>query len=224
MQMFTLKRILLYGEVSALVCFISTFSLAQVIIDPGFELGTAGTGNGTNGGWNVANGAVKSSTFTNHTAGGSKSLRLPPGATAVPLAWQNIGSITAGMQFDLTAFGFITNTITTGRAGIQATFFDSAFVNLGTVETSPGNAKFSNNIDSNSVINTWIALDTGIFTAPTNTAYMQVFGIGIFLQPNGNSVWIDDFNLQVIPEPSTLALGIMGLLVGLPLFARRRKS
>lgn len=236
MQRFTLKRILFYGEISALVCLISALSASaqNLLIDPGLELGTAPTGVGTNGGWNAGGGAVKNSTFTNHTAGGSKSLRLPPGAASVPLIWENlatitgVGGVTAGMQFELTAFGFITNTITTGRAGIQATFMGGpgGTNNLGTVETSPGNAKFSiTSIDSNSTTMTWIPLDTGVFTAPTGTTSMQVFGIGIFLQPNGNSVWLDDFNLQLIavPEPSTLALGTMGLF-GLFMLARRRKA
>jgi hypothetical protein len=233
MQTFTLRHALLLGGISALVCltFSFTASGANLLVDPGLELGTPGTGNGTNGGWNAANGAVKNSTFTNHTAGGHLSLRLPPGSNSVPLIWQNIGSITsvgsvtAGMQFDLTAFGFITNTITTGRAGVQASFYDSSFVNLGTVETGPGVAIFSNNIDSNSAVRTWIPLDTGVFTAPAGTAYMQVFGIGIFLQPNGNSVWLDDFDLELVavPEPSTVALAVMGLF-SLFMVARCRRT
>ena len=214
--------LLRWGSVLAVTIFLGAISASatNLLIDPGLELQTPGTGNGTNGGWNAANGAVKNSTFTNHTVGGHLALRLPPGASSVPLIWENVGTITgvgavsAGMQFDLTAYGFITNTITTGRAGIQATFFGGASGtnNLGTVETSPGTAKFSNNIDSNSAVNTWISLDTGVFTAPAGTAYMQVYGIGIFLQPNGNSVWEDDFDLELVavPEPSTIALSAIG--------------
>ena len=233
MQSIAARRGLISGVVTTMVFLISGFSVSAVnlLIDPGLELQTAGTGNGTNGGWNVANGAVKNSTYTNHTVGGTLSLRLPPGASSTPLAWQNIGTITgvgavsAGMQFQLTGYGFITNSITTGRALVQATFFSSSFVNLGTVETAPGVAKTSNNIDSNSVVKAWIPLDTGVFTAPAGTAYMQVYGIGINLQPNGNSVWLDDFDLQLIaiPEPSTIVLVLMGL-VGLPFLARRRSK
>src|ERR1035437_3137941 len=58
MQTFTLKRILLYGEVSALVCLISAFSASaqNLLNDPSFELNTAGSA----GGWNIVNTAVRS--------------------------------------------------------------------------------------------------------------------------------------------------------------------
>ncbi len=55
---------------------------------------------------------------------------------------------------------------------------------------------------------------------------MQVYPINVNVTPtgNGNSAWIDDFNLTIVPEPSTLALGVTGLLLGLPLVARRRRN
>jgi PEP-CTERM motif len=213
MQMFTLKRILLCGGVSAIVCLISASSAsANLLLNPGFEI--------TNANWGAFNGAVLASTA--HPRSGLLSVRLPVGNGIG--AFQTITNITASSQFDLTGFGFITNTMTAGFVGIQATFFTSGGVNLGTVETAPGVAIFSNHIDSNSVLNTWIALDTGVFTAPATTAYMQVFPLGVNLGSTGGSSWIDDLDLEAVPEPSTLALGIMGLLVGLPWLARRRKS
>jgi hypothetical protein len=53
---------------------------------------------------------------------------------------------------------------------------------------------------------------------------MQVFPLAVNGGSTGGSIWIDDFNLQIIPEPSTIALGVMGLVIGLPLIRRRRKA
>ncbi len=227
MQTFTLKRVLFIGGVSALVCLTSTFSASaqtNFVTDPGFELGTAHA----SGGWSAFNNAVLNSTA--HPRTGTKSVRLP-GGNGVG-AFETISNVafTAGTQFDLTAWGFITNTMTTGYIGIQATFFNvtgTTTQNLGTVESGPGAALFSNHIDSNSVLNTWIPLDTGVFTAPSTLpiSYIQVFPISVNITPtgNGNSSWIDDFSLVIVPEPSTIALGVMGIGL-LPLLMRRRRS
>lgn len=225
MQTFTVKRVLLTCGISALVCFISTFSASastNYVTDPGFELGTTPA----NGGWTGFNGAVLNSTGEHHTGG--KAVRLPGGSGVG--AYETISNVafTAGTQFDLTAWGIITNANFGGYIGIQATFFNvtgTTTQNLGTVESGPGAAIFSNHIDSNSVVNTWIPLDTGVFTAPSTLpiSYIQVFPINVNVTPTGNSnsSWIDDFDLEIVPEPSTIALGMMG--IGLPLLAMRRR-
>jgi hypothetical protein len=130
------------------------------------------------------------------------------------------------MQFELTAFGMITNAITSGFAGIQIAFFDST-------GTGIGPAFFSNKIDSNTAPalisspgslptgGTWIPLDTGVVTAPAGTAFMDVYGISVNVV--GGSTWEDNFSLVAIPEPSSLALGSFGL-IALFVAARRRKS
>lgn len=225
MQLSTFKRILLYGEVSALACLISAFSASaqtNFVTDPSFELGTTRA----NGGWTGFSGAVLNSTA--HVRTGTKAVRLPPGNGIG--AFETISNVafTAGVQFELTAWGFVTNTMSAGFAGIQATFFNvTGFVtnNLGTVESGPGNAIFSNHLDSNSVLNTWISLDTGVFTAPSSMpiSYIQVFPLAVNLGSTGGSIWMDDFNLVIIPEPSTFFLGGFGL-IALFMAARRRKS
>ncbi len=231
MQPSTFKRILLYGEVSALVCLISAFSASgqNLLIDPSFELNTATSA----GGWNIVNSAVRSTgAWDPAPATGGHSVRLPATITQTPICFQgplnlNLTNITAGMQFELTAFGMITNAITSGFAGIQIAFFDST-------GTGIGPAFFSNKIDSTTpagsisspsslpTSGTWIPLDTGVVTAPTGTAFMDVYGISVNVV--GGSTWVDNFNLVAVPEPSTMALGIMGLLIGIPLLARRRKA
>jgi hypothetical protein len=129
------------------------------------------------------------------------------------------------MQFELTADALITNSITSGSAFIQIAFFGPNGVGV-----AP--AMLSNVIDSNTLTitspsslpanGTWIHLDTGVVTAPAGTAFMDVYGISVNVV--GGSTWEDNFNLVAVPEPSTMALGIMGLLIGIPLLAPRRKS
>ena len=223
MQTLAFRRVLLVGGISALVCLISTFSASaqtNYITDPGFELGTTAA----NGGWTGFSGAVLNS--TGHVRTGTKAIRLPAGNGIG--AFETISNVafTAGTQFELTAWGFVTNTMTAGFVGIQATFFNitgTTTQNLGTVESGPGVARFSNHLDSNSVLNTWIQLDTGVFTAPSTLpiTYMQVFPLAVNGGSTGGSVWEDDFNLVIVPEPSTIALGVMG--IGLPLLMMRRR-
>jgi hypothetical protein len=229
---------LLCGGISAVICLISTFSASaqNLLIDPSEELNTAASA----GGWTLS-GAVRSTAFSRTPATpptGGHSFRLGAGSNAVNLAFEgpinpSLTNITAGSQFDLTGYGLVTNTIVSGFAGVQATFFSAAGVNLGTVQTSPGTAIFSNQINSNNVVistgvqgnQTWIPLDTGVFTAPAGSAYMDVYAISVDVVENGGSagVWIDDLSLVAVPEPSTILLGTVGL-IGLPLFLRRRKA
>ena len=225
----TLWSILGISLVVGLVAASSASAQTNYVTDPSFELGTPAS----QGGWTGFNGAVLNSTGEHHT--GSKSVRLPGGNGVGAYETISNALFTGGTQFDLTAWGIFTNTSATwtGYFGIQATFFNitgTTTQNLGTVESGPGNAIFSNHITSNNAPNTWIPLDTGVFTAPTNLpiTYMQVFPINVNITPTGNSdsAWIDDFNLVIVPvpEPSTLALGVMGLLFGLPVVVRRRNK
>jgi hypothetical protein len=230
MQTFSLRKYRSFIGVSMLICLASAISASaqtNYITDPSFELGTTAA----NGGWTGFNGAVLNSTAHPHT--GTKSVRLP-GGNGVG-AYETISNVdfTAGTQFDLTAWGIITNASAnwTGYIGIQATFYNitgTTTQNLGTVESGPGHAIFSNHIDSNSVVNTWIPLDTGVFTAPSTLpiTYMQVFPINVNVTPtgSGNSAWIDDFDLVIVPEPSTVLLGSMGVIGLLAAMRRRRKA
>jgi hypothetical protein len=234
MEKFSVKRIFSSCGISILICLALGVSASaqNLLIDPSFELATPSA----SGGWNYSGGRLSTGNWQPPPATGGHSVRLPEGTNAVNLCFEgplnpNLTNITAGMQFDLTAVGSITNHVNSGFAGIQATFFSASGVNLGTVETSPGNAIFSNKIDFNipsleisspsslpaSAI--WIPLDTGVFTAPANTAYMDVYGISVFT--SGSSVWEDNFSLVAVPEPSSLMLVATGL-IGLFMSARRR--
>ena len=234
MQTFSAKRKLIWGSVAVITCFVCALeaSAQNLLIDPSFELNT-GT---LSGGWNYSGGVRSTGNWQPPPATGGHSVRLPAGS--VTLCYQgplnpNLTNITAGSEFDLTAVGSITNAINSGFAGIQATFFSASGVNLGTVQTSPGNAIFSNQINSNtppaeisspSSIPTnaiWISLDTGVFTAPANTAYMDVYGIAVNV--SGGSTWEDNFSLVAVPEPSSLLLAGMGV-IGLVICVRHRRT
>jgi hypothetical protein len=233
------------GACLGLACVLcaSAASAANLVVDPSFELGTAGGPENT-GGWNFSNGAALNSIAANARTG-SHSVNLTNGgggaSANVPLAFEtfNIG-VTGGAKYTLTGFGITTGPLApaapsnnnTSFAGIQATFFsgdNGSGTNLGTVATGPGNAVFSNHIDSTSPVGVQIPLSTGIFTAPTGAQSLQVFAIAVFPQlatvgTAGTGVFVDDLDLeQVVPEPASLSLACLGVLC-LGFVARQRRK
>jgi hypothetical protein len=53
---------------------------------------------------------------------------------------------------------------------------------------------------------------------------MQVFPFNNSAGPIGTSAWIDDFNLVIVPEPSSILLGSMGVISLFVAMRRRRKA
>jgi hypothetical protein len=230
MQTFAIHNHHRFLAVMGSVCLaiaVSASAQTNYVTDPGFELGTPAS----QGGWTAFSGTVLNSTGEHHT--GSKSCRLPGGNGIGAYETISNAAFVAGTEFDLTAWGIFTNTSATwtGYFGVQATFFNvtgTTTQNLGTVQSGPGNAIFSNHITSNNAPNTWIQLDTGVFTAPSTLpiSYMQVFPINVNITPTGNSdsSWIDDFDLTIVPEPSTILLGSIGMIGLLAVMRQRRKA
>jgi len=204
---------------AACVAALSTGISAQaqgLLTDAGFESGGTGTA------WGTFNGAAFSQTFA-HTGTWSME-NNGHGGFGVPGAFE-IFAASAGSAYDLTGFGFTPTTPGTGTTfgALQITFFSGANgtgSNLGTVETSPGNAKVSNQINAGSAIGVWTALDTGIATAPVGTQSLEVFTIVV--DQNPADVFFDDLSLVQVPEPSALALSGLAVL-GLFAKLRRRK-
>lgn len=191
----------------------------NLLSDPGFESG------GVSSAWTTFNGATFSQNFA---LSGSWSMENSgPGGPTVPGAFQTLATA-AGDAYDLSGFGLTPNAIMTGTGGtgfggLQITFFsgpNGTGSNLGTVETSPGNALFSNKITQGSPTDVWIPLDTGIATAPAGSQSLQVFTLVVDLSPT--TVYFDNLTLTQVPEPSSFALAGLGAL-GLIGMLRRRK-
>jgi hypothetical protein len=195
----------------------STVHAQGLLSDPGFESGTA-VSSGI-GGWNTFNGAVFSTAEA--LTGSYSMLDSGPGGYTVPGSVQFLAS-SPGSEYNLTGYGYITSALTGASAGfVQVTFYsgaDGGGDNLGTVETTPGNALASNEITSTSPTGTWISLDTGTFEAPADTESIAVYTLVLDATPT--SVYFDNLDLTSVPEPSSLALLSVGL--GIPFYLRRR--
>jgi len=201
----------------------STTSRAQnLLVDPGSEGAvTSPSGNGV-GGWTFFNGAVFSTDFAH--AGTNANKLAGPGGFTVPGAYQTFPA-SGGQVYTMTGFGLTPTTIAAvanSWGALQITFFagpNGTSNNLGTVETSPGNAKVGNHIDSTSTLSNWIPLSVTA-TAPAGAQSIQVFDLVLDQTPT--KVYFDDQSLVLVPEPSTVAMALTGLL-GLVAFAKRRR-
>jgi MYXO-CTERM domain-containing protein len=209
-------RLILAG-VAACVAALSagTPALAQNLLsDPGFESGGTGTS------WSIFNGGAFSQTFA-HT--GTWSMNDDGhGGFGVPGSFETLPT-SAGLSYDLTGFGLTPSAPGAGTTfgALQITFFsgpNGSGSNLGTVQTSPGNALVSNQINASSPTSLWIPLDTGIATAPVGSQSLEVFTIVV--DQNPANVYFDDLSLVQVPEPSSFAFAG---LAALGLFAARRQ-
>jgi hypothetical protein len=107
-----------------------------------------------------------------------------------------------GSRWRLTGYG-ITATKLKGAPAfgiVQVSFFDAAGNDLGTVETAANKnvrAMTSNQVNSQSPVGEWIFLDTGVATAPANTAKIHAFTL--FVDYSGSEitqgVYFDDLKL-----------------------------
>ena len=144
------------------------------------------------------------------------------GGFGVPGSFETLPT-SAGLSYDLTGFGLTPSAPGAGTTfgALQITFFsgpNGSGSNLGTVQTSPGNALVSNQINASSPTSLWIPLDTGIATAPVGSESLEVFTIVV--DQNPANVYFDDLSLVQVPEPSSFAFAG---LAALGLFAARRQ-
>jgi hypothetical protein len=198
----------------------------NLLVDPSAEsqISTANPATGYAQGWAMFNGSTFSQTVAE--SGTWSIADIGAGGFSVPGAYQQFAA-TAGQQFTLSGYGLTTaalnNDTTFGQ--LQITYFsgpNGTGSNLGTVETSPGNALGSAQINYNSPVNTWIPLSVTA-TAPAGTESMQAFTITI--DQSAAPVYFDNLSLTAtaVPEPSSLALAGLGGL-GFVSWLRRRNK
>lgn len=205
---------------------ITTTQAAGLLFDSSFESGVAVPGGV--GGWDLENGAAFS-TVVAHT--GTHSI-ADFGANGVPIDFQFLPA-TTGSRWDLTGFGYTPGMVpqTSGPVFgiIQLTFFSGPAgtgTDLGTVETSPGTAKASAQINLDSAINTWIPLDTGIVTAPAGAQSIAAYSLVVnftSLTSTPQGAYFDDLTLVQVPEPGSAGLLACGLL-GLGFAMKRQRA
>ena len=202
---------------------ITTTTTANMLTDPGAENATSAPNPNPTSlpGWSFFNGASFSTAFAHS---GTNSLGdVGGGGFQVPGDYQQFAA-SAGQQYTMTGFALTPAAIAAGAnfGQLQITFFggpNGTGANLGTVETSPGNAKASAQVNNLSPVGVWIPLNVTA-TAPAGTASMQAFTIVI--DQNATAVYFDDLTLDLVPEPSTIGMAVAGLL-GLVAFAWKKR-
>ncbi len=201
----------------------STTSKANLLVDPGFEQGLTAPNPPTAyaQGWSFAN-PTESFLTTGLALGGTNVLDLTA-FNSVPLAFQS-DPASPGQGFTMTGNILVPQTLASGTAFaiIQMDFFSGpqgSGTDLGTVETSPGNAAGSAQITQSSPINTWLPVSVTAH-APAGAQSVNAYALVVDFTGTSESYYYD--NLVLVPEPSTVAMALTGL-IGLVAFAKKRR-
>lgn len=198
-----------------------TPTLANLLADPGFESGTPVVGG--IGGWDVFNGAAFSMAQAHS---GDWSIDLTA-SNSVPGAYQVLPA-SPGQVYTLTGWALAPVALANGTAfgGIQISYFDGGGTDLGTVETGPGVAASDfrgvGQASGNFVAGVWEPLSVTA-TAPAGTATLQAFPILIDFGALTEGIFVDDMSVTLVPEPSSIALLLVGMACWAGLTRRRER-
>lgn len=112
-----------------------------------------------------------------------------------------------GSQWRLTGFGAAPTALkgTPAFGIVQVSFFDAEGNDLGTVETAgskTSRAKTSNEVNNQTPAGEWVFLDTGIATAPADTATVQAFTLYVDFSGAdiAQGVYFDDLSLCAVTD------------------------
>jgi len=216
--------------ITAALALTSTTVQANLLFDPGFELGAPTQPNpiplpgGAGAGWAVFNGAGYANAAAETGSWGLQSAQAPGQAWNFAASYQIVGGVIAGQKYTLTA-DFMTPTGITEAPGayipavIQLTYFNAAGTDLGTVETGGSGAKAIQYTPTG----TW-QTGTVSATAPAGAVFVAPY---LAFMENGSQtgtdiLYYDNATLTLVPEPATIALLGMGLSLSLSLIRRRK--
>jgi hypothetical protein len=216
------------GAVGITAALTLTSSTAQAsLFDPGFEAAPTQPNpillpGGANGGWAATfNGASFSAAAAETGLQGLGDTQGPGVAWNFAGTYQIVSGVSGGQKytFSMDAMSPTGFSSSYGPAFLQLTYFNAAGTDLGTVETSPGNA----NAIHFSPTGNWANYSVSA-TAPSGAVYIAPYAA--FME-NGSqttteTVFFDNGALTLVPEPATVALLGMGLAFPLYLIRRRK--
>ena len=180
----------------------------NLLEDAGFELQTSAD----DGGWQLFEISLYSK---NHARSGEQSMFNGGFSRTVPFQATFTGNAsgafqefpaTAGSRWRLTGYALTPTTLagTNAFGVIQVSFFDAEGKDLGTVETlgETTKARTSAPVNKDSSAGEWIALDTGVATAPAGTAMIHAFTLFVDFSGSDRTqgVYFDDLSLCELNE------------------------
>jgi hypothetical protein len=203
----------------------------NLLTDPGFEQQITAPNPNPNGvaGWANFGGATFLTTPLAHS--GTNVLYTPDngGGYSVPGTYQTFAA-TPGEQFTLSGWVYTPNALVPNSndfAILQLSFFTGAPPN----NYAGGTGLGATGVNIGDPIGGGgIALAQGVWTfasvtatAPASTASMGAYILNINADANAD-FYFDDMSLTVVPEPTTLSLGVLALVSGLSFSLIRRKK
>lgn len=134
--------------------------------------------------------------------GFSRSMPSPPFLLGTASGSYQEFSAAPGTRWRMTGYAYTPNALrgVTAFGIVQVSFFDEGGNDLGTVETAETRgprAKTSSQFNSQSPVDEWIFLDTGVATAPANTAKIHAFTLFVDYSSSeiSQGVYFDDLKL-----------------------------